>query len=145
MCLFHFFHLPLDSFPLVSPIQPPFVFKDILYIPSAFISFNGHALDERTPLLRSQEAVAEHGGRLLKALGDKRTAMRVISNVGWEQVCAGAVGGGWAAAVWLHVWLGVWTGGGEVSGVFGLEKQRDADEVGAGNMRRERHCVPLLR
>jgi hypothetical protein len=30
------------------------VFKDILYIPSAFISFNGHALDERTPLLRSQ-------------------------------------------------------------------------------------------
>jgi glutamine synthetase len=64
--------------------SPPFVFKDILYIPSAFISFTGHALDERTPLLRSQEAVNESGTRLLRALGDKRDH-RVVSNVGWEQ------------------------------------------------------------
>ena len=98
------FSLPLLLLP--SPAshthtrQPPFVFKDILYIPSAFISFNGHALDERTPLLRSQEAVAEHGGRLLKALGDKRTAMRVISNVGWEQVRAQfGMGCGWMGMI----------------------------------------------
>ncbi len=92
------------------------MFKDILYIPSAFISFNGHALDERTPLLRSQEAVAEHGGRLLKALGDKRTAMRVISNVGWEQVNSGRVWVGGRVGVGVNgvcvgrvnVWGRVW-------------------------------------
>jgi glutamine synthetase len=64
--------------------SPPFVFKDILYIPSAFIAWTGQALDERTPLLRSQEAVNETGTRLLRALGDKRDH-RVVSNVGWEQ------------------------------------------------------------
>jgi len=66
----------------------PFIWKDIMYIPAAFISWNGHALDERTPLLRSQEAINEHGTRLMRALGDKRTAnadFKVVSNVGWEQ------------------------------------------------------------
>ncbi len=64
------------------------MWKDVLYIPSAFVSWNGHALDERTPLLRAQEAVNENGSRLMRALGDKRASnadFKVVSNVGWEQ------------------------------------------------------------
>lgn len=66
----------------------PFVWKDVVYLPASFVSWEGHALDERTPLLRSQEAVNETGTRLMRALGDTRASQpdfRVISNVGWEQ------------------------------------------------------------
>jgi glutamine synthetase len=55
---------------------------------SVFLFFSGHALDERTPLLRAQEAINEHGTRLMRALGDKRTTQegyKMVSNVGWEQ------------------------------------------------------------
>jgi len=37
--------------------SPPFVRNNTLYIPSAFISWRGHALDEKIPLLRAQEAI----------------------------------------------------------------------------------------
>eukprot|EP00697_Spironema_sp_BW2_P008162 gnl/Spiro4/22673_TR11186_c0_g1_i1.p1 gnl/Spiro4/22673_TR11186_c0_g1~~gnl/Spiro4/22673_TR11186_c0_g1_i1.p1 ORF type:complete len:609 (-),score=194.19 gnl/Spiro4/22673_TR11186_c0_g1_i1:531-2357(-) len=64
--------------------SPPFVLNDTLYIPASFIAWTGQALDERTPLLRSQDAVNEYGVRLLRALGDKKV-QRVDSKVGWEQ------------------------------------------------------------
>jgi len=64
-------------------LSPPFVRGDTLYLPSAFISWYGDALDEKTPLLRSQEAVNKAALRLLHHLGESATG--VVCNVGWEQ------------------------------------------------------------
>jgi glutamine synthetase len=55
-----------------------------LTIPTAFCSYNGEALDKKTPLLRSMKAVSDQALRVLRALGDK-SASRVISTVGPEQ------------------------------------------------------------
>jgi len=60
------------------------VYGDTLYIPSAFVAWTGAALDHKTPLLRSQDAVGKEAMRLLKHLGDT-SATEVVSNVGWEQ------------------------------------------------------------
>jgi len=64
--------------------SPPFVKGDTLYIPSSFIAWTGAALDEKTPLLRSQNAIQNEGLRLLRHLGDNDT-QKVVSCVGWEQ------------------------------------------------------------
>ena len=55
-----------------------------LCIPTAFCSYNGEALDKKTPLLRSMEAVSKQALRVLRVLGNK-TARRVYSTVGPEQ------------------------------------------------------------
>jgi glutamine synthetase len=65
-------------------LSPPFIQGDTLYIPAAFVAWTGAALDHKTPLLRSQEAINTAGMRLLKNLGDT-TSEQVVSNVGWEQ------------------------------------------------------------
>eukprot|EP01139_Manchomonas_bermudensis_P025594 Amastigsp_a845891_8.p1 type:complete len:718 gc:universal Amastigsp_a845891_8:2182-29(-) len=62
----------------------PFVREQTLMIPAAFVSWNGEPLDEKTPLLRSQEAVSTQGLRLLRLLGDTQSKS-VITKVGWEQ------------------------------------------------------------
>ena len=62
----------------------PFVRGQNLYIPSVFVSYKGHALDEKTPHLLSQEAVNREGTNLLRLFGDVDTS-KVVSNVGWEQ------------------------------------------------------------
>ena len=64
--------------------SPPFVYRQTLYIPSAFVSWNGEALDQKTPLLRADLAVNEQGVRLLHHLGEKEVT-EVVCNVGWEQ------------------------------------------------------------
>eukprot|EP00818_Percolomonas_sp_WS_P005111 CAMPEP_0117435418 /NCGR_PEP_ID=MMETSP0759-20121206/471_1 /TAXON_ID=63605 /ORGANISM="Percolomonas cosmopolitus, Strain WS" /LENGTH=699 /DNA_ID=CAMNT_0005226965 /DNA_START=392 /DNA_END=2491 /DNA_ORIENTATION=- len=64
--------------------SPPFVYKNTLYLPSIFVSFCGEPLDEKTPLLRSQDAINKEGVRLLRALGDN-SANGVVANLGWEQ------------------------------------------------------------
>jgi glutamine synthetase len=53
-------------------------------IPTAFASYTGEALDKKTPLLRSMEAVSKQAMRVLKALGNK-TSKRVTSTLGPEQ------------------------------------------------------------
>ncbi|MGN0797165.1 MAG: glutamine synthetase III [Christensenellales bacterium] len=55
----------------------------VLYIPTAFCSYTGDALDKKTPLLKSMEAINKQGLRLLKILGVQ--AGKVIVNVGGEQ------------------------------------------------------------
>ncbi|HOW87527.1 MAG TPA: glutamine synthetase III [Candidatus Omnitrophota bacterium] len=55
-----------------------------LCIPTAFCSYTSEALDKKTPLLRSMEAVSKQAVRVLRALGNK-TAKRVTSTVGPEQ------------------------------------------------------------
>jgi glutamine synthetase len=55
-----------------------------LTIPTAFYSYNGEALDKKTPLLRSMKAVSKQALRVLKALGNT-SSTRVTSTVGPEQ------------------------------------------------------------
>ncbi|MCX8022613.1 MAG: glutamine synthetase III [Syntrophorhabdaceae bacterium] len=55
-----------------------------LTIPTAFYSYNGEALDKKTPLLRSMKAVSKQALRVLRALGNT-TSQRVTSTVGPEQ------------------------------------------------------------
>ncbi|HEY3277311.1 MAG TPA: glutamine synthetase III [Syntrophorhabdaceae bacterium] len=53
-------------------------------IPTAFYSYNGEALDKKTPLLRSMTAVSKQALRVLRALGNKASA-KVTATVGPEQ------------------------------------------------------------
>ncbi|MCL2706360.1 MAG: glutamine synthetase III [Spirochaetaceae bacterium] len=55
-----------------------------LYIPTAFCSYSGEALDKKTPLLRSMEAIDKQAIRILRLFGNK-SARRVITTVGPEQ------------------------------------------------------------
>jgi glutamine synthetase len=55
-----------------------------LTIPTAFVSYTGEALDKKTPLLRSMEAVSKQSLRVLRALGNKR-AKKVTATMGPEQ------------------------------------------------------------
>ena len=55
-----------------------------LTIPTAFCSYTGEALDKKTPLLRSMEAVSKQAIRVLRALGNT-TTQRVTATVGPEQ------------------------------------------------------------
>ena len=68
--------------------SPAFVRHDeggaTLCIPTAFCSYTGEALDQKTPLLRSMEAVNKQAVRLLRLFGDDRT-MSVTPSVGAEQ------------------------------------------------------------
>jgi len=61
-----------------------FVKDGTLYIPTAFCSHGGEALDKKTPLLRSMEAIDRQAMRALRLFGNK-TAARVIPTAGAEQ------------------------------------------------------------
>ena len=67
-----------------DPTSFAFIKDDILCIPTAFCSYNGEALDKKTPLLRSMEAVSAEALRILKLFG-KNDVQKVISTVGPEQ------------------------------------------------------------
>ncbi len=58
-----------------DPTSPAFIMESTngktLCIPTVFCSFSGHALDKKTPLLRSLEAVNKQAVRLLHLLGNK--------------------------------------------------------------------------
>ena len=56
----------------------------ILCIPTAFCSYTGEALDKKTPLLRSMEALSEQALRIVKLFGNKE-ATKVTASVGPEQ------------------------------------------------------------
>ncbi len=68
--------------------SPAFLKEDAtgvtLCIPTAFISYFGHALDKKVPLLRSMEAVSRQALRVLHALGSPEVK-RVVSTMGAEQ------------------------------------------------------------
>ena len=57
----------------------------VLRIPCAFVTHYGRAIDDKTPLLRSQDAVAREGLRLLKACGVEQEASTMYAYLGWEQ------------------------------------------------------------
>ena len=56
----------------------------ILCIPTVFLSYTGEALDNKTPLLRSMEALSQQAIRIVHLFGDKN-AKKVIPSVGAEQ------------------------------------------------------------
>ncbi|PPD58763.1 glutamine synthetase III [Dehalogenimonas etheniformans] len=64
--------------------SPAFVKDGTLYIPTAFAAYTGEALDKKTPLLRSMDAINRQALRVLRALGNK-TVKRVTTTVGPEQ------------------------------------------------------------
>lgn len=64
--------------------SPAFIKDGSLCIPTAFCSYNGEALDKKTPLLRSMEALDKQALRVLRALGNT-TTKKVITTVGPEQ------------------------------------------------------------
>ncbi|MBE5868890.1 MAG: glutamine synthetase type III [Lachnospiraceae bacterium] len=68
--------------------SPAFLKEDAtgvtLCIPTAFCSYKGEALDEKTPLLRSMEAVSQQALRIVRLFGDQE-ATKVIASVGAEQ------------------------------------------------------------
>jgi glutamine synthetase len=70
-----------------DPTSPPFLHVEpnnvTLVIPTAFVSWTGEALDKKTPLLRSMDAVSKQAVRVLKLFGS--TAERVFSTCGPEQ------------------------------------------------------------
>lgn len=64
--------------------SPAFVKDGSLCIPTAFASYTGEALDKKTPLLRSMDALNRQALRILRFLGNK-TVARVTTTVGPEQ------------------------------------------------------------
>lgn len=67
-----------------DPTSPAFIKDDTLCIPTAFCSYSGEALDKKTPLLRSMEALNKEAVRLLHILG-LTDVSRVTTTVGPEQ------------------------------------------------------------
>lgn len=67
-----------------DPTSYAFIKDDTLCIPTAFCSYSGDALDEKTPLLRSMDALDRQARRILKLFG-KDDVRRVVSTVGPEQ------------------------------------------------------------
>jgi glutamine synthetase len=70
-----------------DPTSPPWLLQNsgatTLVIPTAFVSWTGEALDKKTPLLRSMEALSTQAVRLLRLFGS--TATRVVTTCGPEQ------------------------------------------------------------
>ena len=66
-----------------DPTSYAFIKDDTLCIPTAFCSYTGEALDKKTPLLRSMDAVSNQACRILKLFGID--VPRVTSTVGAEQ------------------------------------------------------------
>ena len=66
-----------------DPTSYAFIKDGVLCIPTAFCAYGGEALDKKTPLLRSMEALSRQAVRVLKLFG--RDARRVVPTVGPEQ------------------------------------------------------------
>jgi glutamine synthetase len=71
-----------------DPTSPAYVMENpngsTLVIPTAFLSWTGEALDKKTPLLRSMEALSTQAMRIIKLFGNK-DAVKVFTTVGPEQ------------------------------------------------------------
>jgi glutamine synthetase len=67
-----------------DPTSYAFIKGNTLYIPTAFCSYSGEALDKKTPLLRSMQALSKQALRILRLFGNHE-AKRVLSSVGPEQ------------------------------------------------------------
>jgi len=64
--------------------SPPVVYQDTAYVPCVFVTKDGLCLDDKTPLLRSTDAVNREGQRLCKNL-DLGKKKEIVNYLGWEQ------------------------------------------------------------
>ncbi len=71
-----------------DPTSPAYIMENpngsTLVIPTAFLSWTGEALDKKTPLLRSMEALSQQALRILRVFGNQ-AAVKVFTTVGAEQ------------------------------------------------------------
>ena len=67
-----------------DPTSPAFIKDKTLYIPTAFCSYSGEALDKKTPLLRSMDVLNKEAVRILHILGNKEVR-HINTTVGPEQ------------------------------------------------------------
>ena len=67
-----------------DPTSPAFIKDGTLYIPTAFCSYSGEALDKKTPLLRSMETLSREATKVLNLLGHTEVT-GVYTTVGPEQ------------------------------------------------------------
>ena len=67
-----------------DPTSPAFIKDGSLYIPTAFCSYSGEALDKKTPLLRSMEALNAEALKVLHLLGNKGVK-KIDTTIGSEQ------------------------------------------------------------
>ena len=67
----------------IDPTSNIFIRDDTVFIPACLVSYQGYALDEKTPLHRSCDTLSSNGSRLLNLLGFKADAL--VCNVGLEQ------------------------------------------------------------
>ena len=68
----------------LDPTSPAFIKDGTLYIPTAFCSYSGEALDKKTPLLRSMETLNTEAVKMLKLLGNE-TVTSISTTIGPEQ------------------------------------------------------------
>ncbi|TVQ55976.1 MAG: glutamine synthetase type III [Phycisphaerales bacterium] len=72
-----------------DPTSPAFLMRGensvTLCIPTVFVSWTGEALDKKTPLLRSMDALSKHAQRILHIFGTDANVRRVHTTVGAEQ------------------------------------------------------------
>lgn len=67
-----------------DPTSPAFIKDGTLYIPTAFCSYSGEALDKKTPLLRSMETLSKEAVKVLHLLGNT-DVKSVLTTIGPEQ------------------------------------------------------------
>ena len=72
------------GYPAWDPTSPAFIKDKTLYIPTAFCSYSGEALDKKTPLLRSMDVLNKEAVRILHILGNKEVR-HIDTTVGPEQ------------------------------------------------------------
>ncbi|MBR5113589.1 MAG: glutamine synthetase III, partial [Clostridia bacterium] len=65
-----------------DPTSPAFIKEGVLCIPTAFMSYSGEALDQKTPLLRSMQAINRQARRIMKLFGNESNGVK--TNVGSE-------------------------------------------------------------
>eukprot|EP00667_Euglena_gracilis_P003516 EG_transcript_3524 len=71
------------GYTVLDPSSPIFLRGDTIYFPSIFVTWRGHSVDEKTPLLRAVDSASEQGTRLLNLLGYKVNGLTF--NIGLEQ------------------------------------------------------------
>ncbi|MCH2141495.1 MAG: glutamine synthetase III [Phycisphaerales bacterium] len=72
-----------------DPTSPAFIVRNggerTLCIPTCFVSWTGESLDQKTPLLRSEEALSKQAMRVLRIFGTADGVSRVVTTLGCEQ------------------------------------------------------------
>ncbi len=68
-----------------DPSSPAFIVDDTLCIPTVFIAYTGEALDYKTPLIRSIEALNQAATDVCHYFSDSKNVKKVIAYLGWEQ------------------------------------------------------------